>query len=124
MTKIWFKLSNPTKIISTGKSVGNPDEGFIESSVVPEDDEYYEIIDGAITRNSQEAIDAVIAKREDARLAEEERITAKVRAIADNLPSRKQIKTAINAAFPDTKQSAIITKLATVLYWLAKNQAD
>jgi len=60
----------------------------------------------------------------DARLAEEERITAKVRAIADNLPSRKQIKTAINAAFPDTKQSAIITKLATVLYWLAKNQAD
>ena len=60
----------------------------------------------------------------DARLAEEARINAKVQAIAENLPSRLQIKTFINAAFPDTKQNAVITKLADVVYWLAKDTAD
>lgn len=36
MTKIWFKLADPTVIISTGKSVGNPDEDFIASTVLLE----------------------------------------------------------------------------------------
>lgn len=45
---------------------------------------------------------------------------AKAQAFIDNLPSRAIVKATINAAFPDTKQNAFITKLADVVYWLAK----
>ena len=60
----------------------------------------------------------------NARLAEESRIAAKTQVMVDNLPSRAGIKTAINAAFSDPKQNAVITKLADVVYWLAKDKAD
>lgn len=48
---------------------------------------------------------------------------AKLAAIAAALPSRAQVKSAIDAAFPDAKQNAVITKMANVVYWLAKDQA-
>ena len=63
MTKIWYKNSDPTKIISTGKSVGNPDESFIESSILPDDDEFYRIQNSIIVRKSQAEIDTIIAAR-------------------------------------------------------------
>jgi len=53
--------------------------------------------------------------------AQEEIIKAKLAAIAAALPSRAQVKSAIDAAFPDAKQNAVITKLANVVYWLAKD---
>ena len=38
-----------------------------------------------------------------------------------NIPSMEVITAAINNAFPDTKQNTVITKLARVVYILAKN---
>lgn len=68
MPKIWFKLADPTVIISTGKSVGNPDENYFESSATPEDDEFYSIDHSGSTpiiiRKSQPEIDIIVAARQ------------------------------------------------------------
>jgi hypothetical protein len=73
MTKIWYKNNDPTKIISTGKSVGNPDESYFESDILPDDDELY-IIDHSgpgpvLARKSQAEIDAIFAARAQAAAA-------------------------------------------------------
>jgi len=46
--------------------------------------------------------------------------TAKIADIETSLPSWTQVKAAIDSAFTNTKQNAVITKMARVVYWLAK----
>jgi len=60
----------------------------------------------------------------DARMAEVARIAAKTQAIVDNLPSWAQVKTAIDAAFPDAKQNSFMTKAIRIVYWLAKDKEE
>ena len=65
---------------------------------------------------SQEILDAnaaMIARQE-----------AKRQAIINNLPSRAAIKTAIDNAFPNAKQNNIVTRLADIVYWLAKDKEE
>ena len=50
--------------------------------------------------------------------------TQKAKAYIDNLPSRAVVMAAIDNAFPDTKQKNIVTKLADVVYWLAKDTEE
>jgi hypothetical protein len=47
--------------------------------------------------------------------------TEKAQAIVDNLPSWDQVKTFIDAAFPDPKQNEVVTRIVRVTYWLARN---
>lgn len=49
---------------------------------------------------------------------------AKIAAIQDNLPDWATIKTAIEDATTLAALKIIIMKLARVVYWLAKNQAE
>lgn len=65
---------------------------------------------------SQEILDANAARL----LAQQK----KMQAIIDNLPSRAAVKTAINKAFPDAKQNNIVTRLADIVYWLAKDKEE
>lgn len=48
----------------------------------------------------------------------------KAQSFIDNLPSRAAVKTAIDKAFPDTKQNRIVTRLADVLYWLVWDREE
>ena len=59
---------------------------------------------------------ARIAEAETKRQAQ----LAKAQEIITNLPDWATVKTAINAAFPDTKQNAVITKALRVVYILAR----
>lgn len=60
----------------------------------------------------------------NARLAEEARIAAKAQAILDNLPSWAAVDAAVTNIANLADAKAFIRKLARVVYWLAKNQAD
>lgn len=64
------------------------------------------------------------ATLEAAYLAEQKAIVdvqaAKAQEIITNLPDWATVKTAINAAFPDTKQNAVITKALRVVFILAR----
>lgn len=68
-------------------------------------------------------VDPLVPTPEERARIDEELITQRLKIVLfnNNLPSRAAVKTAINAAFLDPKQNAIITKLADVVYWLAKN---
>ncbi len=44
--------------------------------------------------------------------------------IIDNLPTWQTTKDFIDAAFPDPKQNKVVSGLARVLYWLAKDSID
>ena len=64
--KIWYKNTEPTVIISTGKDVGGPDESMFLSDLRPEDDEFYTIDQGppqVVVRKPQPDIDAILAAR-------------------------------------------------------------
>lgn len=50
--------------------------------------------------------------------------TQKTQDVIDNLPSWSVVKNAINASFPDTKQRKVVTGIARITYWLAKNEKD
>ena len=61
---------------------------------------------------------ARIAEAETKRQAQ----LAKAQEIITNLPDWATVKTAINAAFPDTKQNNLITKALRVVYILARTE--
>ncbi|KKL94129.1 hypothetical protein LCGC14_1867750, partial [marine sediment metagenome] len=66
-TRIWYKNSDPTVVISTGKSSGGTDESFFLSDIKPDDDEFYTIGQGppqVLVRKSQGDIDSIIAARQ------------------------------------------------------------
>ena len=124
MVKIWYKNSDPTRIISTGKSIGNPDESFIESSIFPDDDEFYLIQNSIIVRKSQAEIDAILAARQA--IIDQAAADAAQRDldIVIKLPSWAQVETAVNNIANLTDAKAFLLKLSRVVYWLAKNKAD
>lgn len=72
-----------------------------------------------ITAEEQAVLDAQKAAEETAKVLE----VQKAADIASNLPSWEKVKAAIDAAFTDVKQNAVVTKLARVVYWLAKGSA-
>lgn len=66
-------------------------------------------------------IDAVIVAEAQAQQA---KVNARADAIANTLPSWTTVKAGIDTAFPDAKQNKIITGLARITYWLAKDSAE
>lgn len=64
------------------------------------------------------------AERIAADEAETQRVTAKTKALVDNLPSWTEVDTAITNATNIAALKVIIRKMARVLYWLAKDKAD
>jgi len=124
MIKVWYKIADPTVIISTGKSVGNPDEDFIKSDVVPEDDEFYEIQAGAVVRKAQAAIDAIVALRAQAMADLAEAEQQKIADIITNLPSWAQVKAEIDNISDLDGAKTFLLKLSRVVYWLAKDSEE
>uniref|UniRef100_A0A6M3K2M6 Uncharacterized protein n=1 Tax=viral metagenome TaxID=1070528 RepID=A0A6M3K2M6_9ZZZZ len=61
---------------------------------------------------------------EEARLAKIAKIEARLLSINTNLPSWAEVEIAINAVDSLAKARAVLLKLARVVYWLAKNEAD
>lgn len=88
---------------------------------------YIKIVDNVwveMTQPEKDAVDAAIAAEQARIAAEVAAMAAKAQAIIDNLPTWQAISDAIDAATTIAAIKIIIKKLARVVYWLAKNQAD
>lgn len=68
--------------------------------------------------------DFPLTESEKTEIAAREADVAKREAdITNNLPSWEKVKAAIDAAFTNANQNAVVTKLARIVYWLAKGSA-
>lgn len=56
-----------------------------------------------------------------ARVAREADAAQRIQDLVTSLPSWQKVSDAIDGAFADSQQRAVIKKLARVVYWLAKN---
>jgi F0F1-type ATP synthase epsilon subunit len=83
---------------------------------------FLSIVGGALVVDPD--MNTILAAEAAARQADVARIAAKEQAIVDNLPSWTEVDTAITNANTNAAMKIIISKLARVVYWLAKNKAD
>lgn len=93
--KIWFKNTDPTVIISIGKSKGEADESFFEhdgSLAHGMDNEFYDISGGnTLVAKSQVDVDAIKATRtqtaQQAKVEHEARLETARGHLANGIPS-------------------------------------
>lgn len=82
-----------------------------------------EVTSREYTQKELDDIEAAIAEALPQKIITDA-LNAQIESEKTDLPTRTQVKTAIENAFPDTAQASIIKKLANVVYTLRKNSVD
>ena len=126
-TKIWYKNSDPTVVISTGKSVGNADEAYFLSDIKPDDDAFYTIDQGPpqiLVRKNQMDIDAIIAARSQAKTDyQQKQIDAKAELTLNDLAGKSyaDVETWIDTQVTDMASArAVLKKMAKIILAMLK----
>jgi len=117
--KIWFDPAHPSpKPVLGINRLGNAGEDFVDAFpsalVHGKDNEFYEVSGGALVAKDQAVVDAIKSQREADETA---RIAARQDAaqeIVDKIGqfTKAQLTSAVENAFPDPAQKALVLKLA------------
>ncbi|VAX17056.1 hypothetical protein MNBD_NITROSPINAE04-866 [hydrothermal vent metagenome] len=128
--KIWYKNSDPTKVISFGKDSGEADESFFKHDGEPVygfDHKLYDIVNGVLVAKSQKAVDAIKAQRALDQQKEATTKANRVAEISNKLTSMTpaQLDSYIDTGITDLKSAKVYLKrLTRIVQALAKEQED